>query len=154
MKATEQTSGLNMLDHGLMVADEYDRLVGSEEFTNLTHLLLDKTTMRRYHVYHDCGKGLVAVDGRFPDHANASASQWKYLFPEDVDVIELMKLDMEFHTRKGSAVVELWQHRLAPSLYVTAWAELYANASMFGGTDTDSFKIKRKRLIQAGKKMA
>jgi hypothetical protein len=64
-----------------------------------------------------------------------------------------MRMDMEFHTRRGDDVVELWKHPLSHMLYLTAWAELYANAEMFGGTSSDSFKIKRKRLIQAGKKM-
>jgi hypothetical protein len=154
MLNTEQIVGLNMLEHGRIVASEYARIVDNEEFAHLSHLLLDRDTMFRYHLYHDCGKGLVASEGKFPAHAEASAKQWEYLFPNDCSVIALMRHDMDFHTLKGDDIRQLWSDPLAPSLYVTAWAELYANASMFGGTDTDSFKIKRKRLIQAGKKMA
>lgn len=161
MLSTEQTKGLNVLDHGLMVAHEYIRIIRDiekEPFLNsiyiqIKDLLLNDEILFRYHKYHDCGKPLVKDEnGRFPDHTNASSEQWNKLFPEETDIIELMKLDMEFHTKKGDDIINLWSHRLAPSLYMTAWAELYANASMFGGIDSDSFKIKRKRLIQAGKK--
>lgn len=160
MVSTEQIKGLNVLEHGLMVANEYSKILNGDiddeflisMYELLKDRLLDDVTMNRYHIYHDCGKPLVLIDGRFPDHALASSSQWRLLFPEDEDVIELMKLDMEFHTKRGDEILELWKHPLAPSLYITAWAELYANSSMFGGTDSDSFKIKRKRLIQAGKK--
>jgi hypothetical protein len=42
-------------------------------------------------------------------------------------------------------------HKLpyAKHLYATAWSELFANAELFGGFESDSFKIKRKKLIKA-----
>jgi len=64
-----------------------------------------------------------------------------------------MLLDMGFHTYRDEQLIELCKNPLAPTLYFTAWAELEANASMFGGHDSDSYKIKKKRLIKAGKKL-
>lgn len=62
---------------------------------------------------------------------------------------EMIKLDMGFHTYKGEHLVELWKNNNAQHLYATAWAELFANAERFGGFESDSFKIKRKKLIKA-----
>jgi len=59
--------------------------------------------------------------------------------------------DMKFHT--GFNEPEFYSSELAPSLYLTAWAELEANSSMFGGHESTSYKIKKKRLIQQGKKL-
>ena len=161
MRDCEQMKGLSVLAHGEMVHSHYQKLletIGEDEFLNAIYQvsknsIADLTTMRRYHVYHDCGKPLVKdAEGRFPEHEKASAAQWSFLYPEDSVVIDLMSKDMLFHTLRGEEVVALWSDPLAPSLYFTAWAELYANAEMFGGRDSDSFKIKRKRLMQAGKK--
>ena len=60
--------------------------------------------------------------------------------------------DMDFHIKRGDDLVDTWELDIAISLYLAAWAEIYANSQMFGGINSESFKIKRKRLIQAGKK--
>lgn len=60
---------------------------------------------------------------------------------------------MEFHTVKGDDIIRLWEHPLSSTLYITAWAEILANCKMFGGVDSTSFKIKKKKLIQCGKKI-
>lgn len=49
----------------------------------LSHTLLDKTTMSRYQIWHDCGKPLCQQDRRFPDHAQWSHKQWLHLYPGD-----------------------------------------------------------------------
>lgn len=38
---------------------------------------------------------------------------------------------------------------VAPSLLLTAWAEIFANAEMFGGRESISFKMKYKSLSRA-----
>lgn len=88
----------------------------------------------------------------FPDHANVSADTWKCVFPEEILIQELMRKDMLFHLAKSDDFEVIWSDPLAPTLYVTAWAEILANCTMFGGQDSTSFKIKKKKLIQAGKK--
>lgn len=162
MKQTIQSKDINVLEHGYMVNRAYYKLIEelesgthieSELYNSIKHSILDCETIDRYQIYHDCGKPFCKTEsGSFPDHSRHSCNQWGYLFPEDTDVSELMLLDMAFHTYRGDQIIELWNHDLAPTLYFTAWAELEANASMFGGHDSDSYKIKRKRLIQAGKK--
>ena len=56
---------------------------------------------------------------------------------------------MDFHTLKNNDLVPLVKSKYGFSLYLTAWAELLANSSLFGGFDSLSFKIKRNKLIQA-----
>ncbi len=161
MQTCEQIKGLNVLEHGKMVSRVYKQLIDTIQYDEflfpiyqkMKHMLPPDDLMERYHTYHDCGKPYVKDDqGRFPEHAFASACQWKLLNMEDDTVVQLMHKDMLFHTMKGDDISRLWCDPLAPALYFTAWAELYANAEMFGGRDSDSFKIKRKRLLQAGKK--
>lgn len=56
-------------------------------------------------------------------------------------------MDMEFHTLRG-ADLSLRCGNIPTPLRSTS---VYANAQMFGGIASESFKIKRSRLIQAGK---
>lgn len=155
MISTQQTKGLNVLEHGKAVYEAYLKLDAETcpLYDKLIRKVVDFETLKRYQVYHDCGKPFCADgEGRFPDHAYHSSMQWNHLFPAETTVRDLMALDMCFHAGRSDEIVELWKNPLAPTLYLTAWAEIYANANMFGGTDSNSFKIKRKRLIQAGKK--
>jgi hypothetical protein len=110
-----------------------------------------------YHVFHDCGKHLckeIGEDGktRYPNHAEWSKKQYIEVFGENGTEPELIGSDMDFHTKSGEELTDLWKSPLAPILYFTAWAEIIANSTMFGGQDSTSFKIKKKKLIQAGKK--
>lgn len=158
-----------MLQHGELVHQHYIDLTsmlenGSHEcgvlvnlWVNLKNRLPQPDQLKPYHVYHDCGKSLcleIGEDGkrRFPNHAYVSYQQFKHLFPEDDFTAQLILHDMDFHIVRGEDAVNLWKNPLAPILYFTAWAEINANASMFGGVDSESYKIKRNRLIQAGKK--
>lgn len=136
-----------------VLADMQNNAVLPALHAKLKHTLLPASITDVYQVWHDCGKPLCAQNGHFPNHAQLSAKQWLHLFPEDTLVAELMANDMLFHLAKSDTANQAWQHPYAYTLYLTAWAEVYANASMFGGMDSDSFKIKRKRLIQTGKKM-
>lgn len=170
MKKTEQMQGLSVHDHGLAVVESYKNLIddlnnGKEVidpiittiYEKLKDKILPDEITLRYQEFHDCGKPLCLYfdeEGRrhFPDHANISYNIWKQLFPQEIEVQELIKHDMDFHTLKGEELDKLWNSRLAPTLYFTAWAEIIANSKMFGGFDSTSFKIKKKKLIQAGKK--
>jgi hypothetical protein len=132
-----------------------------ELFTKLRSSLLPEKIIDTYQIYHDCGKPFcleIDENGKrhYPDHANISANIWLSLEEKskhDDIIADLMRHDMDFHTLRGDELTELWKNYLAPTLYFTAWAELFANSKMFGGTESDSFKIKKKRLIQAGKKL-
>jgi len=168
MRACEQAPGLNMLQHGEAVHDHYQRLVVQLHAGEAPYPVLDEVyarftwptpaSLERYHRYHDCGKHLVQQIGddgkrRFPGHAEASAAQYAAVFPGDPATAHLIGRDMDFHTLRGDDLDGLCQDPAAPVLYLTAWAEVYANAEMFGGPASDSFKIKAKRLVQAGKRL-
>lgn len=161
MEATEQTHGLSVLEHGHMVhesylqlVDELDQGVGPSVLQNLWESLRERLValkdIEEYQVYHDCGKPVCAAGGHFPGHAEHSANQWAKLFGQGT-VSELMRLDMKFHLMNAEEAATFWSHPLAPTLYVTAWAEIRANAGMFGGEDSTSFKIKKKKLERAGR---
>ncbi len=175
MAACEQTQGMNMLEHGQRVHDAYVQLHAGLVASNFeetepalqawfdriqestAHTLLSPNAARMYHAYHDCGKHLVLCTddtGRrhFPDHASASAMQYQAIFPNDHQTQWLIAHDMDFHTMRGDALRALWDEPLAATLYLTAWAEIRANAAMFGGLESESYKIKRSRLLQAAKK--
>lgn len=160
---------MNMLEHGQMVHAHYKVLIeqleaGNHECAELQKLWVKlkraippAKVLERYHVYHDCGKHICCetdCNGRrhFPNHAEWSAKQYSHLFPEDGFMTALIRHDMDFHMLRGDDLLRMWRSPLAPILYFTAWAEINANAEMFGGRDSESYKIKRKRLIQAGKK--
>lgn len=162
MKATEQTAGLSVLEHGHSVHQSYQELLRELDrgegppvlqslWETLSGRLVSPEQIERYQVYHDCGKPVCASDGHFPDHAEHSANQWALLFPDDTVVADLMRLDMQFHLMNAEDAKAFWPHPLAATLYVTAWAEIRANAAMFGGEDSVSYKMKRKRLERAGR---
>lgn len=173
MKACEQANGLTIYEHGLAVANRYRDLSvilslyavpGSYEWhipddafmqlRKLQKLALSPQQARLYHVFHDCGKPSVLMTdeaGRrhFPNHAEASAKLFALALPEDSATARLINKDMLCHTTKPAAASELLQDADFPTLMLTAWAELHANASaLFGGFESDSFKIKRKQLTK------
>lgn len=169
MKTTEQMPGLSVHEHGLMVVNSYRNLIQDLEqgigdetllavYAQTKGLLLPSKIIETYQEFHDCGKPYcIEFDeqGRrhFPDHANISSSIWKELYPQDDLTHVLMRMDMDFHTMKSESVDKLWENELSSTLYLTAWAEIKANSTMFGGEDSVSFKIKKKHLIKAGKRI-
>lgn len=169
MTYCEQAPGYSIYRHGCDVARRYESLhkllmTGEatmawsipekvlEALRPLAERALTPEAAHDYHVYHDCGKPYclqIDEQGRrhFPGHAQVSSSTWASLYPEDHITIELMRLDMWCHTAKGEDRDHIAKHPLGPTLLLTAYAELHANAEvLFGGFDTDSFKIKRKAL--------
>lgn len=117
---------------------------------------VDVGAMNSYLVYHDCGKPFVMQRDEqgalhFPGHAQKSAQVWQLAGGSQQEV-ELMALDMVLHTAAVSDMREFASNPLAPSLLLSAYAELLSNAkSLFGGTDSVSFKIKLKALSRRAK---
>ena len=172
MKNTYQTSNIDMLEHGLMVNKSYNKIIKKdptymehfdfpeESLDALIGLQYDHILMRHYHIYHDCGKPFCQVTdengkNHYPDHAKKSAEIHQKYFDSPTANL-LIENDMIFHTLKGDEL-EKWlltqNKQLIASLYLTAWAEIFANSTMFGGFQSDSFKIKRKKLNNSFKKM-
>ena len=168
MQSCFQFKDLNMLEHGKNVYTEYLKLIDQLDKGEVEPILqqiypLIKPSLpppkilKRYMVLHDCGKYLcthIDEEGRnhFPNHAEHSAKQYSHLFPDDGLTTALIARDMDFHTARGEALTTIWKSPFAPILYLSAWASINANAMMFGGKDSESYKIKRSRLIQSGKK--
>lgn len=171
MRNCEQTKGMSVLEHGLQVAryfnDLRNHVLYGEDlkyqwklpewvFNNdLWEGLLPIEKVREYQIYHDCGKPFCRVigeDGRvhFPEHAKVSYELWMHLGKDEL-VGRLIKEDMDIHLMKASGIEEFSGRVTANTLLLTGLAEIHANASMFGGIDSTSFKIKYKQINKRGK---
>lgn len=168
MRACFQFKSLCMAGHGEAVWRAYRTLLGAalegrfpqgwrkpkwwseQAGPDLAARQPELSLMWRYLRYHDCGKPRVhSVDelGRahFPEHARASAALWRELGGGEQEAW-LMEHDMLLHAGSSEECQALAGHHLAPALLFASLAELHANAQMFGGTQTDNFKAKAKRL--------
>lgn len=166
MRRCFQFKDVDMYEHGLLVNKEYVNIITSLNEGLISEVLpvdlidmyknksvLDFSLMMKYQILHDCGKPLCReVDENqrvhYPGHANVSYQQIARLFPKETDLQYLVLHDMDFHTLKPDQLKELAESKYGFSLYLTAWAELIANAQMFDGFDSVSFKIKRKHLVK------
>lgn len=111
--------------------------------------------LQAYHLNHDCAKPFCAQfneqTGRYSygaDHSEKSAALAQML-GVDAQSCHLIAHDMAFHLAREATIAAAWALPGSDDLYATAWAELYANAALFGGQESDSFKIKQKRLLWA-----
>lgn len=174
MQSCFQSAGQNMLEHGEAVARTFDVLhahltrqtplpadwkLPSWLDADAARLLLvrlpDAQTLAQYHVYHDCGKPrcrTVDEAGRqhFPNHADVSKAVWLE-HGGGAEVATLIGMDMDVHLLKAEDVAAFAARPQAAALLLTALAEVHANAAMFGGTDSTSFKIKFKHIERRGK---
>ena len=174
MRTCYQTAGQDMLQHGEAVAAQFEVLMAYLEGaaplpshwrlptwldTATGKLLLaklpDRETLALYHRYHDCGKPrcrTVDAEGRqhFPDHARLSREVWLENGGSS-EVADLIGMDMDLHLLKAEGVSEFARRPQAAALLLTGLAEIHANAAMFGGTDSTSFKIKLKHIERRGK---
>ena len=105
----------------------------------------------------NCAKPLVLQideDGRrhFPGHAKAAEQVWLAVGGNPVSA-RLMGMDMDAHLLKADGIHEFADRPEAVTLLLTALAEVHSNAAMFGGVDSDSFKIKTKHLEKRGRQV-
>ena len=165
MATCEQSQGQTILQHGESVAATYKAMYGSNPSIilpqiiqdNLDFLLeqtctADELGIEDYHIYHDCGKPdclTIDAEGKrhFPCHAMASARTW-LVAGGDSYIGRLIEHDMDMHTMKPADVPAYRHMDIAAILLLTAWAELYSNAQMFGGIESISYKIKAKSLTK------
>lgn len=173
MFACEQTSGMNMIQHGASVYEFFNDL--KDHVTKGTPLrnewklpewasdaklwskLLDSQVVEEYQLFHDCGKPFcrtVDDEGKqhFPDHAATSEKIWREI-GGDEQVAKLIGMDMDVHLLKDAGIAEFAGRVEAATLLVTGLAEIHSNARMFGGIDSTSFKIKWKHIDKRGKKI-
>lgn len=171
MRTCEQSPGLSVLQHGLMVRDHYRDLMDHLRYGSplrgewrlpewirdprLLDSLPSDEVMADYHVFHDCGKPTcrtVGDDGRqhFPDHASASRNAWLDA-GGSAEVGDLIGMDMDVHLLKDEGVAAFSLRPEAGALILTALSEIHANASMFGGIGSTSFKMKWKQVDKRGR---
>lgn len=165
MSSCTQSKGQTIVQHGEAVSARYKDLIGERkmewklpdwfDLDFLLPLCPSKEVMEQYHIYHDCGKPFcrtIDEEGRqhFPDHARVSASIWR-VHGGDPYIAELIQRDMDMHLLKPADAATYTRLDLAPALLLTALSELHANAEMFGGIESTSFKIKWKALNKLGK---
>lgn len=128
--------------------------------------------MDRYLTLHDCGKPNVKTvdeNGRthFPDHEVASKEEYlKFAskvrsnvsgenadWYEDTIIAEMIGNDMLIHTLKADGVESFCDILYPLTHLLVGLATIHSNASMFGGIDSTSFKIKWKTLDSRGKQI-
>lgn len=170
MKSTMQTQDQSILQHGLSVwrctkkilTSDFDGMKLPKWFIEDSHWFInqidDWDIIQMYNIWHDLGKAfcIQEIEGKrhFPNHDKISEEKFKEFFPGNDYIAELIGLDMIMHTEKFEQIME----RNLPIktlciLYITALAEINSNALMFGGHQSESFKIKLKRLDKTGKKL-
>ncbi len=129
-----------------------------------------------YALYHDCGKPYCrTVDEfgkvHFPNHAEVSAEKYLEVHTDeeggvdtsDFVVSELIRWDMALHVSTAEQLDALyakwkttWPHAdkgFVATLLIAALSEIHANAALFGGIESESFKIKWKRLDRRGSQL-
>lgn len=166
MQQCRQNEHQTIHQHGLAVAKKYKDLISGRhsgwrlpEWFSQYEIRLkadqpDESAMELYHEFHDVGKPFcIQIDGEgkqhFPNHAEISASIWRVHFGDGL-IANLIQHDMDLHLLKPSTFETFKRYDLAPALLLTALSELHANAQMFGGIESTSFKIKFKNLSKIG----
>lgn len=174
MKACFQFNTLSVLGHGLAVKKKASKLIAGnfEGFTlpdwfkdNFSHIresIYDQRVIKRYAIWHDCGKPYCrTVDAEGKQHFDGHAEKSKETFlkvSQNQVVADLIGNDMVLHTIKAEELDTLLKSGKlrrpdAFTLMLVAFSELHANAEMFGGVTTTSFKIKYKQLDKRGKQI-
>lgn len=157
MKVTPQGTS-NVWQHGKDCCDMLDRILAGEKLTRMDRIpwLEDaiasfpsalSNDIHTYLLFHDIGK-VTTYDGHghYPDHAAESAKIWRRIDDRE-HIARWMELDMVMHSGTREEAQALCDRHI---LRLTALAECYSNAEMFGGFESDSFKIKLKKLIRNG----
>ena len=168
MKTGFQSTGISYWEHGQLVAARYRDLISAEPrmdwvlpkwFSENKTWICEKLqphydALQTYQLWHDCGKPaalVVDADGKkhYPNHAAISAEIWRKLGGDEL-VAKLIEQDMLCHQLRPAGAIEFSHNPLALPLLITALCELHANAVMFGGFTSESFKIKYRRLTRCG----
>jgi hypothetical protein len=124
--------------------------------------LLPEYIISKYQIFHDCGKPYCKIYDldtkkyHFPNHAQISQEIWLNTHDnteENTQIAKFILMDMDIHTIKAKDIVEFSNRIEATSLILTGLAEIHANAEMFGGIESTSFKIKYKQIDRRGKQI-
>ena len=162
---------LTIMQHGIMVNQyfldlyshiqfntplQYTWVIPEWLYDNKEYILknlLPIGTLSSYQIYHDIGKpfcktyDIESKKPHFYNHAEISAT----VYPGSEEIKELIGSDMLIHTIKAKDIEWFSEREDAMSLLLTGLSEIHANAEMFGGIESTSFKIKYKQINQRGK---
>lgn len=171
MMDCQQMPGLSVLAHGQSVwafyQDLHNHIVLGEPLKfewrlpdwihskALWEAQAPTSTIEEYAVHHDCGKPFCRVvdsEGRqhFPDHALWSEKVWRATGGSD-QAARLMGMDMDIHLLKADGLEAFASRPEWGTLLVVGLCEVHSNATMFGGIDSNSFKMKWKQISRRGK---
>lgn len=175
MKLCKQSQNQSVLQHGYSVKNYlFDLLDHLEKGTDLKYqwnipewvyankeLILSSIPSREVlklaTIMHDCGKPYcleLDCEGKqhFPNHANKSFEIFNQIYENDL-AAQLILHDMDIHLLKSEGVSEFIKNPNALTHLVIGLSELHSNASMFGGLDSTSYKIKYKSINNRGKQI-
>jgi hypothetical protein len=180
MRLCEQTQGQSVYQHGESVRAHMglliDRLKNGTPLSNewkipgwfetyskdIAAYIKDEEKIDLYTLYHDCGKPYCRTfdedrkQYRFSNHEIVSKCIWEHVGGRK-DVIPLIGSDMVIHTataeRIDLAVDKEWSCEDSVILLLASLAEIHSNSRMFGGIESDSFKIKWKTVERRGKQI-
>jgi hypothetical protein len=168
---TYQTKTQNIWEHGQSVWYHTEQLITGnfqnfrlpEWFIQNHHFLVNNLhnweTIKMYAQLHDVGKPFcVQVDElgkqHFPNHDKVSKDIFLRVFPDKVLEAELIGLDMLLHKENWKTIQDLnLPIKTLCTLLIVAFAEIHSNAALFGGINSNSFKMKFKRLDKVGKRI-
>lgn len=169
MQNCMQTESQNVLQHGESVWEFTKQIVSKKwdglkipdwldkHYVEVINTMHPPSCVKNYTTYHDCGKPYCLVVGddnkrHFPDHARISKKTYLRYFPDDHVTANLIGWDMVLHTATAEEINSIgWSKKDACTLLVVALAELHSNATMFGGINSTSFKIKWKKIDKRGR---
>lgn len=172
MKSCLQTKDQSVYEHGISVNEHFKDLLkilsGDEPGVGwrlpdwfmlyrqqIKKSLLPLDVIEEYLIHHDCGKPYcltIDENGKrhFPNHSEVSSKVWMSV-GGNIQASKLMKMDMDIHKMKAHDIDEFIKHDEAITLLIAGLAEIHANSKMFGGLESESFKIKWKQINNRGK---
>ena len=174
MSSCMQTENQSVLQHGISVKNYTLKIINilkSGTIPNnykipdwmilyrnqIINNLLPINIIEEYTTYHDIGKPyclIIDENGRkhFPNHSDVSKNKWLEI-SENLQVAKLIGMDMIIHTMKATDIDDFIKNQEAITLLVVALGEIHSNANMFGGINSDSFKIKYSQINRRGKQI-
>jgi hypothetical protein len=174
MLLCEQSPGQTVYQHGQSVREHFHDLIDEtpqkewrlpnwfKDYKNqLIANLHPIQTIDFYTIYHDISKPYVrqvdeAGKVHFPDHARQSSNIVLAICPMEELAADLIGYDMVLHTASSELLNQYfqeWTVEDASTLLIAAIAEIHSNAKLFGGLDSQSFKIKARQLDRRGKQL-